>query len=455
MNSRYGQLLTRVLALGWLGVAMAPTDAWSAEPNKLGTPSGVQVPQTGITSVPPANPSPTSNPAGPPPSPCPYPATLTHVSGPLLSGTFCVLPGPIQGCLPGTQPTGIANGGQGEIACCPAGDINVRGNPANTSTDAAWCCPAAPQGALAAGVSSGQGGYPFGGLPAGTCVVEKQCQGGPGNHNLCPTANGTATINPGVVCPPGFQAAQPGLSASTIICFAAPACPSGYTLRDGKCAPNRPPPPVCPAGQSPIPGGGCCPTGQLTSQGICCPAGEIGAPGGASCCPGTAGGKCQYVPPVQNLPTPQVALPASQCPNGLVRRDAFRGDPACVTTTVHDQTIADNTAGPLRTRPDGGCIRGYVWREASADDHVCVLPATRTQTRSDNQRQCGGDLHCRTNAGSLNPVVKTVVTHPRQVIFRPSRPKYGTTKRSSSRETSNRPSRGQHFGVRHGSARRR
>jgi hypothetical protein len=158
--------------------------------------------------------------------------------------------------------------------------------------------------------------------------------------------------------------------------------------------PNPVPPPACPSGQTSLPGGGCCPSSQVTSQGICCPAGEISAPGGGSCCPPGPDGTCHYNPPAETpVPAvvPEVPGPSNnpeQCANGLMTRDAFRGDRVCVTRAVHDQTISDNVAAPSRIKPNGTCVQGYVWREANPTDHVCVLPTTRAQTWSDNRRAC-------------------------------------------------------------------
>ncbi|HEY1413424.1 MAG TPA: hypothetical protein VGF36_14860, partial [Rhodopila sp.] len=83
---------------------------------------------------------------------------------------------------------------------------------------------------------------------------------------------------------------------------------------------------------------------------------------------------------------PPLPRTGPQCPNGLVPREAYRGDRVCVTPQAHEQTIADNVAAPSHTRPDGLCVPGFVWREARPDDHVCVTPQTRAQTQSDNQR---------------------------------------------------------------------
>jgi len=157
----------------------------------------------------------------------------------------------------------------------------------------------------------------------------------------------------------------------------------------------------------------------------------LGQPGNGRCLtlatPGT-GVMAPGVPPARNPGT---------CANGMVRRDAFRGDEVCVTQAVHDQTIADNTAAPARTRPGGGCSPGYVWREASADDHVCVLPATRTQTWTDNRLRCGGDIHCKSGVTGTQKtaVAKPVVEPPGRLIFRPGSNR-GTRTRTSARGAS-------------------
>jgi hypothetical protein len=143
--------------------------------------------------------------------------------------------------------------------------------------------------------------------------------------------------------------------------------------------------------------------------------------------PGT-GVMVPSVPPASN---------AGGCANGLVRRDAFRGDEVCVTRAVHEQTIADNVAAPSRTRQGGNCREGYVWREASASDHVCVLPATRTQTWTVNRLQCGGDIHCKSGVTGTQKtaVAKPVVEPPRRLIFRPGSNR-GTRTRTSARGAS-------------------
>ena len=121
MNGRIRTLLAALSVIGWLGVALVPTASFANDvrPSPDGSPQGtggvVPIPIPILTPSPPST---------PPPSPCPYPSKLTTVTG-ILGGIFCVLPGPVQGCTSGTQPTGVANIKQGEFACCPAGDINT------------------------------------------------------------------------------------------------------------------------------------------------------------------------------------------------------------------------------------------------------------------------------------------------------------------------------------------
>jgi hypothetical protein len=306
---------------------------------------------------------------------------------------------------------------------------------------------------------------------------------------------GNAPFNPqtNACCPAGstlsntYQCCQPGTVPQP---NGACGCPwTDVENSDGSCAPLCPANalPVsspasavqfcsnCPPAQSGLPG--CCPlgtpsvlvatctycaSGQVGTQDGCCPANQATTSG--TCCPGNThaegawcygnnmsvrrdacplgqprlgDGRCSvtvaHATPGTSVTVPGVPPTSTtgQCTNGLVRRDAFRGDEVCVTKVVHDQTIADNIAAPSRTNPDGGCIAGYVWREASADDHVCVLPATRTQTWTTNRQQCGGDLHCKSGVpGSTKIVVaKPVVEPPRRTTFRPGRPHRGTVTR--------------------------
>jgi uncharacterized membrane protein YgcG len=131
-------------------------------------------------------------------------------------------------------------------------------------------------------------------------------------------------------------------------------------------------------------------------------------------------------------PQQRPALSDQHCGNGLVPREAFRGDGVCVTQAVHDQTIADNVAAPTRTKPDGSCVPGFVWRESSLSDHICVLPATRAQTWSDNRRTCG-DARCvvhvapAQSAAPEHMTPATIKEHPRRNVFGPNRSRGGAT----------------------------
>jgi hypothetical protein len=83
--------------------------------------------------------------------------------------------------------------------------------------------------------------------------------------------------------------------------------------------------------------------------------------------------------------------PPGTCDPGYVPRNAYSGDPVCVTPAQEAQVVSDNTAAPGRVQPGGGafgpdtCISGYVWRQAIPTDHVCVLPAVRQETAQENQ----------------------------------------------------------------------
>ncbi|HWP60298.1 MAG TPA: hypothetical protein VNL14_20555 [Candidatus Acidoferrales bacterium] len=78
-----------------------------------------------------------------------------------------------------------------------------------------------------------------------------------------------------------------------------------------------------------------------------------------------------------------------RCAPGYVRREAYPGDPVCVTPETRAQVMRDNILAPSRRDPTGAkgldtCIEGYVWREAYPGDRVCVTPETRAQTLRDN-----------------------------------------------------------------------
>ena len=67
--------------------------------------------------------------------------------------------------------------------------------------------------------------------------------------------------------------------------------------------------------------------------------------------------------PPRRLP-PRRLPPHRPAADGLVPREGIcSAVPVCVSRdSTHEQTIADNTSAPTRTKPDGNCIRGFVWR---------------------------------------------------------------------------------------------
>lgn len=100
------------------------------------------------------------------------------------------------------------------------------------------------------------------------------------------------------------------------------------------------------------------------------------------------------------LTTPAWAVCPSgpdQCKQGLVWRDAFSGDHACVSGAVRAQAADDNRQAPQRKEPIGdACKFGFVWREAAPHDHVCVTGLTRAQTAQQNRDAPGNiDPLCR------------------------------------------------------------
>jgi hypothetical protein len=279
-----------------------------------------------------------------------------------------------------------------EGPCCTPGQVPAQKNHQYTGT----CCP-------------------VGQVPdqnTGSCAPQESfinnCPGG-GQYNAktsscCPP--GSLITNRYTCCPPG-QYPQPSGSCG---------CPwTAMQQSDGSCMPLCPTDSIptgiyctnCPTGQIGTVAGVCCAPNQIASNGFCCPSNFH--PQGAYCMPNTnlnrapddcppgqvrrGDGTCDLNPPVETpglIVEPKVPGRSDNpiaCGNGLVPREAFRGDRVCVAQAAHDQTIADNIAAPSRTLPNGLCVRGYLWRRANPDDHVCVLPATREQTQSDN-RQC-------------------------------------------------------------------
>jgi hypothetical protein len=386
------------------GTGVAPGDAPVAIP-----PWVTQAPNSGTANAtgPGGNGQPVS---AQPVSACPQGSSIVYLSG-SNGPASCVIPA---ACPNGTTPAapfGISPKPVPPGVCCPAGYFSENG---------------------LSNVSNG----------AVACITFPPCPGGSG----CPPVSVPPAY---AACPPGWSQSQysSGSGTTAAVCTTPPACGAGYALSNNQCVPT-PATPTCFNGQVPGPAGTCiCPPGeataadgtcrcqagqgfgpngtcvacvssQLSTTGLCCPTGQTPQPGGTCTCPAGLhpgpGGSCVQVPVQTPTPPPSggvsVLTPSNpeQCSDGFLPREAYPGDPVCVTRQVHDQTIADNLTAPSRTMPNGNCVAGYVWREANARDHACVLPETRTQTWTDNQRQCG-DLRC---AGRTVPVRGVVSPHP-------------------------------------------
>lgn len=278
-----------------------------------------------------------------PPQPCVPPATIFDVkpcnpfTGKCTSQNNYICTMPAQGCPAGTQAAGTGGSVFGflnsQFFCCPVGWSSGGGSN--------QCCPNNANG-VNDGVNASTG--------------------------LCAGTNVKPVSNPAMNCPAGSLAM---LIDSDAVCITPETCPSGYAVSGNSCVVK------CSEGKILLKDGSCCDPGQATSQGTCCP-GNLSPQLDGFCGPERRSARPR--PSV----TPQSNNP-HQCANGLVPRDAFRGDPVCVGGAVHEQTIADNVAAPSRVNPNGSCIAGYVWREANANDHVCVPPATREQTWADNR----------------------------------------------------------------------
>jgi len=344
--------------------------------------------------------------------------------------------------------------------CCPAGQVPQPSSSLQTS----GCLPSQLANPFPAG-----GGRVWGQI--------QSCPGAgdfnPGTNTCCPA--GSLVTNRYTCCPVGQYPHSDGTCGCP---------PADLTLGDGSCAPLCKPNQIpiqgtaycqnCPSGQMGTALGICCSPNQATINGGCCPPGFHAEAQGTSCVQNTTmrshpsncppgqtrqdNGMCGVRPPVETPGAglvPKISVPSDNpqpCGNGLVPRDAFRGDGVCVTQAVHDQAIADNIAAPSRTLSSGLCVRGYLWRRARTEDHTCVLPATREETQLDNQldnqRQCGGDLHCKSGVTTSpkTTVTKTTVEkttvekgpveHRTKLVFRPRHPGGGQTLRPS-RHTSN------------------
>jgi hypothetical protein len=67
--------------------------------------------------------------------------------------------------------------------------------------------------------------------------------------------------------------------------------------------------------------------------------------------------------------TPIFSPTAAPCPSGLVWRERFEGDAACVPPSERFRL------------EDGTCRSGYVWRDSFSGDNVCVTPAQRAAAK--------------------------------------------------------------------------
>jgi hypothetical protein len=369
-------------------------------------------------------------------SPCCMPGQLPAMTGMpptnAYTGTCCPVgqvPQPSGSCLPSWISPCVGGGGYNPRTntCCPAG---------SAITSSGTCClpnqfpqPDGTCGACPPSDMTASDGSCVPLCPAnmayhadGTCTPCPAGQVGTSQGFCCPPSQAASDGN---CCPSGMHAQGAFCMPGTAMSRAPNSCPPGTTRQDnGACtmtqpvitpetpgltpppAPPSPPVPsrLCSAGETMLRDGACCPSAQVTSRGTCCTLPYLPS----------ADGTCKRPP--QQRP----AQSDAPCGIGLLPRDAFRGDAVCVTQAVHDQTIADNIAGPSRTKPGGGCVFGYVWREANASDHTCVLPATRAQTWSDNRRQCG-DERCTAHG------VPTVTEHTQRNVLRPNLLRGGAT----------------------------
>jgi hypothetical protein len=308
---------------------------------------------------------------------------------------------------PSTPPSGTIY-----TSCCPSGQqpavLNTAGGPVFTGS----CCPPGQ-------AAQGNGSC----LPTLTII----CQAGQNpNNNLCCLPN-EAMTNRLTCCPVG-QAANPDGSCGPNPCsgsgFLAPAtnnvckvvcpqgqhaipgttscvCPNGYGPKDGSCNLNPCGPhqrlnaqdlcqTVCGAGQvyNSSTTSCVCRSGVMTSAGICCL--DYQSPYSDGSCGPPCSIEQQIDGICQTMMMPGYAASMKHnrvaCEPGLVPRDAYRGDPVCVTPQARDQTNIDNLVAPSHTNPQGLCYHGYFWRRAIPSDHVCVTPETRARVQAENAR---------------------------------------------------------------------
>ena len=84
------------------------------------------------------------------------------------------------------------------------------------------------------------------------------------------------------------------------------------------------------------------------------------------------------------------AAAAAQCPSGLVWRERFDGDTACVTPDERFRL------------EDGSCRSGFVWRDSFNGDNVCVTPAQRAAAKAQKRRDELGVVTNRPGAASMD-----------------------------------------------------
>ena len=86
-----------------------------------------------------------------------------------------------------------------------------------------------------------------------------------------------------------------------------------------------------------------------------------------------------------------------QCKPGLVWREAFSSDHACVAGVERAQVASDNQQAAGRSLPSGLCKPGFVWREARSQDHVCVT-GSGFDTRQAGSTLSGACVFCMLTA---------------------------------------------------------
>jgi hypothetical protein len=90
-------------------------------------------------------------------------------------------------------------------------------------------------------------------------------------------------------------------------------------------------------------------------------------------------------------------LPAAICAAGMVWRESFEGDAACVTPDARFR------------KPDGTCRSGYVWRNLVNGDNVCVTPNDQKKAWVAAGKPLEG-----TTSGSSGGFIQMIPTAPPQ-----------------------------------------